>query len=278
MRYKTILVHADVDTPASARIRLAAQLARTFDAHLVGSAVTGISRFIPPRVIAEGGAALAECCAAMRRNAAEALQRFSRIAAEEGVVSAEERLIDDDVDGGMAVQARYADLVLVGQTDYSAFPAGKPNDLPEYLLLNCGRPLLVVPRAACRMDMQGEALVAWDGSVEATRAVTGALPLLRAARRVTVLTFDGGRAWPDPAVDPCSRMVDYLRRHGVHARMGRRPDAPHVAEAVLAEAAELDAGLLVMGGYGHSHLRELLVGGVTATILRAMTLPVLLSH
>lgn len=278
MHYKTILVHADIDISAFSRIRLAAQLARNFDAHLVGSAVTGISRFIPPRVIAEGGVALAECCAAMRRDAAEALQRFSRIGAEEGVTSVEERLIDDDVDGGMALQARFVDLVLVGQTDYSVFTPGRPDDLPEYVLLNCGRPVLVLPCVACRTDLQGEALVAWDGSVEATRAVTGALPLLRAAQRVTVLTFDGGHAWPDPATDPCSQMVDYLRRQGIHARMGRRPETQHVAQAVLAEAADLDAGLLVMGAYGHSRFRELLVGGVTASILRSMTLPVLLSH
>lgn len=278
MSYKTILVHADIDISAFGRIRLATRLARTFDAHLVGSAVTGISRFIPPHVIAEGGVALAERCAAMRRDAAEALQRFSRIAAEDGVASWEDRLVDDDVDGGMAVQARYADLVLVGQTDYSVFTPGRPDDLPEYLLLECGRPVLVVPYAACRLDLRGEALVAWDGSVEATRAISGALPLLRAAQRVTVLTFDGERAWPNPATDPGSLMADYLRRHGIHARMGRRPGTPHVAEALLAEAEHVDAGLLVMGAYGHSHFRELLLGGVTARILRTMTLPVLLSH
>jgi nucleotide-binding universal stress UspA family protein len=278
MTYKTILVHADMGAAAPDRIRLAARLACTFDAHLVGSALTGISRFIPPRVIAEGGPALVERCAAMRRDAADALKRFSRVAAEEAVASVEARLIDDDIDGAMALHARYADLVLAGQTDHSVLTPGTSDDLPDYLFLHCGRPVLVVPRAACRLDLQGEALVAWDGSLEATRAITGALPLLRQAQCVTVLTFDGDRAWPSELTDPCSRMVGYLRRQGLKARIGRRPDTHHVAESLLAEAAAADAGLLVMGAYGHAHLREMLVGGVTASILRSMTLPVLFAH
>jgi len=278
MDYKTILVHADVDPGAPERIRLAARLARAFDAHLVGSALTGISRFIPPQVIAEGGPALAGCCAAMRRNAAEALQGFARVVGEEAVASTEERLIDDDVDGGMALQARYCDLVVVGQSDPGMPTAARPSDLPEYLMLNGGRPVLVLPRAGGPYDLQGEALVAWDGSVEATRAVSGALPLLRAARGATVLTFDGDQSWPSAATDPCSLMVEYLRRQGVDARMGRRPDARRIAGEMLAEAAATQAGLLVMGGYGHTRFRELLLGGVTADILQAMTLPVLLAH
>jgi nucleotide-binding universal stress UspA family protein len=278
MSYKTILVHTDIGTAALERVRLAARLARTFDAHLIGSALTGISRFIPPRVIAEGGAALAECCAAMRRDAAESLQRFSHIVAEEAVASSEERLIDDDVDGGMALQARYSDLVVVGQTDYNTFMPGKPGDLPEYLLLNSGRPILVVPYVSCRLDLAGDALVAWDGSVEATRAVAGALPLLRRAHGVTVLTLDGGESFPLAVADPCNQMVEYLQRHGISARMGRRGYPQRIGDALLSEAADTNASLLVLGGYGQSRFRELLLGGVTATILRSMTLPVLLAH
>jgi nucleotide-binding universal stress UspA family protein len=278
MSYKTILVHADLGAAAPDRIRVAARLALTADGHLIGSALTGISRFIPPDVITQGGTALAACCQAMRRDAAQALQEFARIVQEEAVASSEERLVDDDVDGGMAVQARYCDLVVVGQSDHSVLDPRLPGDLPAYLLLNCGRPLLVIPYVGCRPELNGEALLAWDGSIEATRAVAGALPLLRASTRVTVLAIDDERAYPHTVEDPCAAMAEYLGRHGVNTRTGRRVSHNRVAEAILSEAADINAGLLVMGGYGQSRFRELLLGGVTATILQSMTLPVLLAH
>lgn len=278
MSYKTILVHTDLGNAAADRIRLACRLARAADAHLVGSALTGISRFIPAPVIAGGGAALAECCAALRRDAAASLAQFSRIVQEEAVTSSETRLIDDDVDGGMAVQARYCDLVIVGQADHSLLDPRLPGDLPAYLLLNCGRPVLVVPFIGCKPDLDGDALIAWDGSVEATHAIAGALPLLQAARRVAVTAFDDRQDYPAAETDPCAAMCGYLRRQGVDAHASRRAGSQAVAETILSEAADTDTSLLVMGGYGQSRFRELVLGGVTAAILRSMTLPTLLAH
>jgi nucleotide-binding universal stress UspA family protein len=278
MNYKTILVHTDLGDTAPDRIRLACQLARSADAHLIGSALTGISRFIPANIIAGGGTALAECCATLRRKAAEALKMFSRIVAEEGVMSSEERLIDDDVDGGMAQQARYCDLVVVGQADRSLVDPFLPVDLPEYLLLNCGRPVLVVPYVGWSAGLTGEALLAWDGSSEATRAVSGALPLLRAARRVSVIGFDDEPDYPDPSDDPCAAMAMHLGRHGIKTLIGRRSSRDSIADTLLSEAADANATLLVMGGYGQSRFRELMPGGLTASILRSMTLPILLVH
>jgi nucleotide-binding universal stress UspA family protein len=276
MEYKTILVHADLSAGAPDRIRLAARLARSNDAHLVGSALTGISRFIPPDVLGAGGSALAARCAALQDEAARALERFSRIAAAEGVNSVEARLIDDDVDGGMAVQARYCDLVVVGQADRGVVTPPMPADLPEYLLFTSGRPVLVVPHTEYPPEPGGMALVAWDGSLEATRAVDGALPLLRAASDTLVLGFGGNV--PPPDGDSCIRLATYLKRHGVNARAGHRSGQAGIGERLLSEASDLGTGLLVMGGYGHSRFRELLTKGVTAAILRTMTLPVLLAH
>jgi nucleotide-binding universal stress UspA family protein len=281
MQYKTILVHADLSPAAPDRIRLAARLARAADAHLVGSALTGFSRFIPPATLAAGGTALAKRCAALQDAAARALACFRRIAAEEGVDAAEARLIDDDVDGGMAVQARYCDLVVVGQADRGVvappLPPPPPQDLPEYLLFTSGRPVLVVPCTGYPPEPGGPALVAWDGSVEATRAVDGALPLLRLASGTIVLGFGDDFAPPDG--DPCGQLAAYLKRHGVRAcAAGRRQIGADIGERLLSEASDQGASLLVMGGYGHSRFRELLTKGVTATILRTMTLPVLLAH
>lgn len=277
MSYKTILVHAGPGAGAEKRIRLAARLARDAGAHLVGSAPTGISRFMPPASFTAGGAAFVARCEELRREAADALARFEHIAREEGLDSFEARLIDDEVGASMALQARYADLVVAGQDDPGVL-APVPHDLPEYLVLAGGRPVLVIPAAEGLHDFRQDALVAWDGSVEATRAVSGALPLLRAARRTTVLGFGDDLAHSGASLAECERLAAWLRRHGIAAQAASHAPGDDPGEALLSAAADAGAGLLVMGGYGHARFRELLLGGVTATILRAMTLPVLFAH
>lgn len=276
MDIKTLLVHVDTSPSAPDRIRLALGLAQAAGAHLVGSALTGISRFVTPAMTAAGDTRLAERCAALRRDATLALQRFDALVRADGLASSEARLVDDDVDGGMAQQARYCDLVIVGQSG-GGVPPGQRDDLPEYLLLTGARPVLVVPCAGHPGPLTGPALVAWDGSPEATRAVTGALPLLRAAAATTVAGFGDG-AGPTEDGDPCAHLAAWLGRHGIAARIGHPPSGGDVGEALLSTAADMGAGLLVMGGYGHARYRELLLGGVTATVLREMTLPVLLAH
>lgn len=278
MTYKSILVHADASQSALARFRIAAQLARRFDAHLSACAPTGISRFLPPDVLVREGTPLAECCAAMRANAADALRSFAQVASQEGVALVEERMIDDDA-GGIALHARYADLVVVSQPDQALPTRGSASELPGYLLRECGRPLLIVPREAGAAGLEGDILFAWDGSVEATRALIAALPLMRTAPGVGIVHVDDGRAWPDEARASAQAMLQYLRRQGVAAQVCRHQGGRFdVAGALLSAAAETGAGLLVMGGYGRSPLHESLLGGVSAAVLRSMTLPVLLAH
>lgn len=277
MSYKTILVHVDASPKAEQRFRCAADLARSFGAHLVGCAPTGISRFIPHEMVVGEGAALADLCMAMRANAADSLMRFTQVISEHGVPPAEERIIDDDA-SGIVLHARYADLVLVSQPDESMPTHGSAGELPGYLLRESGRPLLMVPGFAGDTGLQGTALVAWDGSVEATRAVTAALPLLRAASDARIMHIDQGQAGADPEAASCSRLVQYLQRHGISADVAYRSERDDIGEALLTAASDENAGLLVMGGYGRSPLRESLLGGVTASVLRALTLPVLLAH
>jgi nucleotide-binding universal stress UspA family protein len=286
MSYRTILVHVHSGAAAERRIRLAANLARSMDAHLVGSAPSGISRFLPPAAAAAGGPAFAARCEQLRRRAAEALAGFEQLLVQEGVISFESRLVDDDIDAALALQARYCDLVVVGQaggnaaspTSPASVPPLLPDDLPEYLLLTSGRPVLVVPAAGTLPGPGRDALIAWDGSTEASRAVADALPLLRGARLTTVLGFGNGTALEAASSEDCERLAAYLRRHGVAAHADSRALGDDIGEALLSAAADAGAGLLVMGGYGHAHFRELMLGGVTATILREMTLPVLIAH
>lgn len=278
MSYKTILVHVDASDAAPVRIRCAARLARSADAHLVGAAPTGISRFVPPEVLAAGLNPLAARCRSLREEAKEALDRFSLLAQEEGVLSHEARLIDDDVDGGLPLAARYCNLAVAGQPDRTLVDPLLPADLPEQMLLYGAHPVLVLPDAGSVPEFSGDALVAWDGSAAATRAVAAALPLLRLARSVEILGL--GDRLPETCApeETCAALATWLGRHGIAARTSRRPQPANIGEALLAEAVDAGATLLVMGAYGHSRLRESLKEGVTATVLRWTHVPVLLAH
>ena len=122
-------------------------------------------------------------------------------------------------------------------------------------------------------------MVAWNGGREATRAVADALPLLARAKEVTVLVINPEDA-PDTHGDvPGADIALHLARHGVNAVATRiHAGDMEAANIILSRAAETGIDLLVMGAYGHSRLRELVVGGVTRSILASMTMPVLMSH
>jgi nucleotide-binding universal stress UspA family protein len=188
-------------------------------------------------------------------------------------------------------RARSCDLLVTGQPD-PATPDGTAPGLVSRLLVAGGCPLLFVPYAVdTPLERCGSrVLVAWSDSRESARALRDALPLLRAAKHVELARFAGH---DEAGPEPLERARDYLALHGVQAQTqvlhGREsslserlaanwtPDAP-VAEALLSHAADIDADLIVMGGYGHARLWELVLGGVTRTMLQAMTVPVLMSH
>lgn len=270
MAYKTILVHAAPEAEAQGRIRLAARLARAMDAHLVGSAPTGVSRYTPDAT----RALLAAPCAALREAARQALARFERLAHEEGVASVETRLADDEAGAALLFDARYCDLVVVGPGGHDTTPL-RPSDLAQFLALAGGRPVLMVPTGGNAALPGGGALVAWNGSTEAIRAVDGALPLLRAARQATVLRLMDGAVDGD---DSGPRLAAFLRRHGVVARTALRPAAPDPGAALLDAAAREGADLLVMGAYGRPRWRETLLRGASAVVLRHAACPILLAH
>lgn len=276
MSYKTILVHVDHSLHAGQRIEAAARLAIAENAHLVGAAMTGISRF----VYGDGGAELAASVIAgqldaLFERAEAALDRFDQIAASEGVLSFERRLVNDDPAGGLALQARYADLVVLSQTDREDPASRVISDVPEYVMMNGGRPVLIVPYAGTFAALTGNALVAWDESIEATRAIGNALPLLERMRKVTLVVFNPEQ--PEGR-DPGADMALFLTRHGIDCEVACQRTAIGVGDSLLSMAADLSSELIVMGGYGHTRLREMLLGGATATLLQSMTAPVLMSH
>lgn len=143
----------------------------------------------------------------------------------------------------------------------------------DAVLFDSGRPLLLAP-AEPVADLGSTVVVAWDRSREAVRAVAAALPLLRRAKRVIVMTAREAAT----AVEP-SELCRYLAAHGLAARTWAfSPESGSLGDALLGEAAKAEADLLVMGGYGHSRLREMVLGGATRGILARATIPVFMMH
>jgi nucleotide-binding universal stress UspA family protein len=282
MSYKTILVHVDKSRHAVERMRIAAKIANDEQAHLIGAALTGISRFVYQAGLMGDGAGFSAQLEAhlelLREQAKECLVNFEATAKASGVASYESQLVDDEAGAGISLLGRYSDLIVIGQTDREEpAPATLP-DFPEYVVMSSGRPVLVVPYAGQFESVGRRMLVAWNGSTSATRAVTNAIPLLRRADIVEVVVFNSDASGDVHGEVPGADIALYLARHDVKVNVTRQKTGIDVGNALLSIATDLGSDMIVMGGYGHSRFREILMGGVTRTVLQAMTVPVLMSH
>lgn len=177
-------------------------------------------------------------------------------------------------------RAHAADLVVAGQADPDDPLPAAARTLVEDVLMTAGRPLLLIPYAGRFGSIGTNALVGWTPTRESARAVHDALPLFTPAAKVTVLTVESSRAGSDTEVLPTADIAEHLARHGLDVAAARTvvSDGLSPADALLDYASDIGADLLVVGGYGHSRTREMIMGGVTRDLLRHMTLPVLMSH
>ncbi|NWG45542.1 MAG: universal stress protein [Alphaproteobacteria bacterium] len=167
--------------------------------------------------------------------------------------------------------ARLADLVVFGRTC-----SDEPSltDALEECLMAAGRPILLAPREA-GASIGTRVCIAWDGSAEAANALSAGLPVLAGARAVTCLTI-GEKAEAEPRL---ASVRAYLALHGVTAESHwLAPSGEPVGERLLAEAERRNADLVIMGGYGHSRLREFILGGATRHVLANAAIPVLIAH
>ena len=171
--------------------------------------------------------------------------------------------------------ARRFDLAIVGQAKPE--PSAVEERIAEGALFDSGRPVIFVPYVQKAPLKLNQIMVCWDGSRPATRAIADAMPLLERSGRVEVVIVadERGKQQEIEGVD----MGQHLARHGLNVEVQRitRGDRD-VADALLSHATDADVDFIVMGGYGHSRLREFVLGGVTRSILRSMTVPVLMSH
>jgi len=279
MSYKTILVHVDDSRNVNTRIELAARLAMTEQAHLIGVALTGVSRFLYETIAADAsGLNIEPYLEMLRQRAEQALIPFENIAQRIGVPSIEKRLTDNEAADGLSVQARYSDLIVLGQYDPDGNAPPSYVNLPEYVAMNSGCPMLIVPHGGTFGNVGERVLIAWNGSVEASKAVRSALPLLRRAKIVEVAVFNPESQAISHGDQPGDDIATYLARHNIKVDVMQEKTNIDVGEALLSLAANLNSDLLVMGCYGRSRFREMLLGGATRTVLTSMTVPVMMAH
>lgn len=276
MNYKTILVHLDAGQRGAERLAIAKRFADTFEAHLTALFALSAPR-IPSYALAEAGPVVIEAEARYRAEAARAAENAFTATAQQ-VRSSEFRSTNRDALAAVQLSARYADLVIAGQPEAEG-SAGVASDFAEDLVLSAGRPVLFVPYAGSFPEVGRRVLVAWNAGREAARAVTDALPLLRRASIVQVVAFDPRKGGADHGDIPGADIALVLARHGVKVSVAQQQSADvDVGNQILSRAADMQSDLIVMGAYGHSRLRELVLGGVTRTLLDTMTVPVLMSH
>jgi nucleotide-binding universal stress UspA family protein len=277
MSYKTILVHCDAGRATDARLKLGFELADRFAGHLVGLHVR--QAFQAPAftdAVQAMEAVYSTYESALRADEAAATATFQRMAGMAGC-SSDWRVADGLADEALTVEARCADLVIAGQDEPDAPPTAPPAKLAEKTAIESGRPVLVVPYIGLAKPPGKTVMLCWNGSREAVRAATAALPLLKSANKVIVLTID-----PPTGADrhePGADAAQWLARHDAKVTVQRDSAADSdVGGVILSRAADHDVDLIVMGIYGHSRMRELVLGGASRTLLASMTAPLLIAH
>ncbi len=277
--YKTILVHIDESPRSLQRTAVATRLALRDEAHLVGAAMTGLQTSLLP----VGGYELSFevagfCIDDLRAEANVSLDAFEAAARQAGASSVERRCIDEEPGMGISMQARYADLVVISQSAPGEFLPRLRSDFPDYVVLNSPRPVLVLPAKGVGDSLGQRITVAWNGSPEAARAVASAIPMLQRAQQVDLVVFDPATEGAIHGEDPGADIAMYLARHGIRVEVSTSDTGVDGGHALLAFAQKKASDLIVMGAYGHSRFREILLGGMTRGMLADSTIALWMAH
>lgn len=277
MSYATVMVCLALDQPNEARLEAACGIAERFEAGVVGIAA---SQFSPPLYFTSGEQAqnlIDQGQAALKSRMAELEAQFFGVAGKRAR-SVEWRSAIDFPVRYLLQQARCADIIVSGgHSDAFSDPFVRAS--PRDLVMQAGRPLLVVPDTVTWLDLRSM-LVAWKDTPEARRAIVDSLPLLRKAEDVTIAEIvetDDSR--PD-AISRARDVVAWLSRHGIAARelVPEKNSDRDAAAQFDRIAADVGAGVIVAGAYGHSRFRELVLGGMTQHLITQTARCVLLSH
>ena len=278
---KDMLVYLGDDGHDADHVGAAADLASAQGAHLIGLAVAeplaAHAEYLPPE-------ALARYREAWQTRNSRLERIFTEASGHRGLGtewrSVEDLRVDRGVVDVIALQARCVDLLVIGQMDPDRPADLVASDLPGQAAVMAGRPVLALPYAWARRPIGRRVIIGWDGERESARAVADALPLLGAAEHVEVVVVGAEPASRERHGDlPGADIAAHLARYGVNVTASSHAGADiAIADALLSAAADGDADLLVMGAYGRSRFREMILGGTTRRILSEMTLPVLMAH
>ena len=276
MTYKTVMVGLAIGQPNDSRLEIAAQLAERFGAGVIGVAA---AEFSPPLYFAEGDAAqkLIDQGWAAVKNWLAGLESEFRAAMQNRAKEVEWRSAEDFPTRYIVQQARACDIIVVGEAARGALADPFTQINPSDLVMQMGRPLLVVPETCNWLDLRS-VLVAWEDTVEARRAISDALPLLGKSTEITVAEIVEDETDRAAALSRVGDVVAWLSRHGVHASAQvpeQRGDAASQLERI---AANVGAGVVIAGAYGHSRLSEWILGGVTRNLVNPSNRCSLLSH
>ena len=276
MSIKSILLHIADDPRHGIRTRLAIQLAKRTNAHIHALYVT--------RPLRAAGAAGRAASVAFEESAREAAgKRLASAKAEleaacdsSGITHRWIETNEDHLDA-MVRHTHIADIAIVSQTEPQHLEDHVFYQLPEKLIIAAGCPVLIVPRQGDAFDLEGAIVIAWRATREAVRAVRDSLTLMKSARHVTVLTV--GKEPADSIQG--DEIVEYLTLHDIPTE--RKTDFENngesdIGRAILHHARDEKASFIVMGAFGHSRLRELVMGSVTREVLTHSTIPILVSH
>jgi nucleotide-binding universal stress UspA family protein len=286
MSLRDLVVLLDGSARDETKLTVAMNLARQNDAHLTG--LCPLEMLLPADMsLALGGYPDLWALPEFARQV-EAQARAKASAIEAGF---RDRLRREDVRGdwefetgpllpNIIQRCLASDLIVVGQSDPENPLPAAARTLVEDLLVTAGRPLLLIPFAGTFETVGKNVLIGWTPTREAARAVHDALPLFERPGKVTVLTVEASNPPPDTQTLPTAEIAEHLARHGYDVSAARTvvTDGLSPADALLDYASDLSADLLVVGGYGHSRTREMIMGGVTRDLLRHMIVPVLMSH
>ena len=285
MSYRTILVHLNDSRRARQLLWHAAEIARTFEARLLG---LHVSPQLHGRIVDPDYPHMPlEALKFSRDEEADHLRAiFDEMTNSERFCSTFRSITAERSAPAPIVlaRARAADLDITSQAD-SEWPLSALLDCSDRLVVESGRPVLIVPNVNERPVLPKTAIVAWNQSREATRAMFEALPLLKGARTVELLILqepgtDGrGDIATDQATLPASAIAEALAAHGIKLIVTTlTASGISAGEQICARASEQNTDLVVMGAYGHSRLREFVFGGATHHVLANMMVPTLFSH
>jgi nucleotide-binding universal stress UspA family protein len=280
MVYKTVLVSLNEIDRLTGLIEFSAELAAAYSAHIVGLYVIPGPAVYPalgPYAVPELIDVFTKYFAEQSKNVRD---KFEHVMSQNGLSFEwlEIRATVPEVSRTVSEVGRIADLVIVSEIDRQA-DIGVEVEFVANVVMDVGRPVFILPRRARNKFKIDQIVCGYNGSKEAARAIHDALPLLKQAADVRLIWVDPSKSYGAAGTLPGTDMAESLARHDVKVTAESMPTTGlDAAEALLTRARDLDAGMVVMGAYGHSRLREYVLGGATRTALSTMSVPLLMSH